>query len=445
MMSEETAYDPAAAGEGSPPGALILAIGSEVVQGRTIDANSAWLSLELQEMGFEVVGHRALPDRQPAIEAELRRALGEGLLVVGTGGIGPTVDDRTRQAAAAALKKPLQLDHAALHALQERYSAVGRVFPEGSEIQCMAPAGAELVPNPFGTASCFVAEAGGGVLVVLPGVPREMKGVWREEMRPRLAERFGLRGPPATRELRVFGIPESDLNNRVTDLLESPGSGVEASILVDDAVIRLRWMHRAGGEEGEARLEALIADARARLGDLVYAGGEISLEEAAVRALAARGWRAATAESCTGGMIGHLLTQVPGSSAVYSEGFIAYSNDAKTRLLGVRQETLARHGAVSEETAREMIRGLMERSGADIGVAVTGIAGPDGGTPEKPVGTVWLAAAAAGGERAWRLSVPGDRELVKWRTARTALNVLRLAAAHGALPETPARFVAPPA
>jgi nicotinamide-nucleotide amidase len=306
----------------------------------------------------------------------------------------------------------------------------------------MRPAGAKLVRNAFGTASCFLAKQGNGAIAALPGVPREMKGVWGEEMRKALIEEFGLPVRWHARELRVFGIPESELNNQIADLL---GDNPEGAILVDDAVIRLRWRVSAPTiEEANGLLAPVVEEARARLGDLVFAEGDISLEQATVKALAERGITAACAESCTGGMIAHLMTNVPGSSDVLLESAVTYSNEAKHQRLGVKKKTLNEHGAVSRQTAEEMARGIRKTSNAEICEAVTGIAGPGGGTPDKPVGTVWLGAAMGDEVRTWHLRVPGDRELVKWRTARTAINALRLAALQGKLPENIAHWTTPP-
>jgi nicotinamide-nucleotide amidase len=426
----------------APRRAAVVAVGNEVVQGLIINRNAAWLAAELGELGFDVIYHLAAGDREDDLARRLQAALAENLLVVTTGGIGPTVDDRTREAAARAMGARLVLDHDVLAHLMERYAALGRPFPEGSEKQCMRPEGSRLVANAFGTASCFLARRGEGGIAALPGVPREMEGVWREELRPALIDEFGLARRWYARELRVFGVPESELNNGVRDLLEH--SLAEGAILVDDAVIRLRWRVLADDvAAANAVIGPILADARARLGDLVFGEGDETLEAATVRVLSERGLTAACAESCTGGMVAHLLTNVPGSSDVLLESAVVYSNEAKTRLLGVRVETLEAHGAVSRETALEMVNGLAN-TGADIRLAVTGIAGPGGGSADKPVGTVWLAAAMGGETRAWRLRVPGDRALVKWRTARCALNAMRLAGLQDRLPEKIAPWVSPP-
>lgn len=423
--------------------ACILAIGNEVVHGFIVDTNSAWIARELGDIGFDVAYHLSVNDRQDELTRRIRSALDEGLFVVTTGGIGPTVDDRTRQAAADALNVELKLDHDALAKLRERYSAFGRGFPDGSERQCLRPEGSIHIQNSFGTAGSFLARQGEGGIAVLPGIPRELEGIWTEELRSAIIEEFGLHERYFSRELRVFGLPESDLNNRVQGLLQS--TTAEGAILVDDAVMRLRWRVKANDQvEADVVLQPMLDSARSELGDLVFAEGDVSIEETTVRLLHQKGLTVACAESCTGGMIANLLTNVPGSSEVLIESVVTYSNDAKTRRLHVPPETLDTHGAVSRETALAMAKGIQQDSKADLCVAVTGIAGPGGGTTEKPVGTVWLAAVMGSQASAWHMLVPGDRELIKWRTARTALNTLRLAALHGKLPDSIADWVTRP-
>jgi nicotinamide-nucleotide amidase len=420
--------------------ACVISIGNEVVHGFIVNTNSAWLARELGELGFDVAYHLSLNDREDELVQRLTTALAEGLFIVTTGGIGPTMDDRTRVAVAKALGVSLAMDHDALAKLQERYASMGRKFPAGSECQCQRPEGSTLIPNAFGTASCFYVP---GKIAVLPGVPREMKGIWAEELRNAIIEDFGLTERWFSRELRVFGLPESDLDLRMRPLLESKQA--EGAILVDDAVLRLRWRVLADNQAAADRvLQPILDAARAELGDLVFAEGDVGLEETTVKLLTSAKLTLACAESCTGGMIAHLLTNVPGSGDVLIESAVTYAVEAKRRRLGVDPETVRQHTVVSRQVAEEMARGIISESGADIGLAITGIAGPAKPDDDAPVGTVWLAAAFKGDIRAWKLRVPGDREQVKWRTARTAINAARLTALHGKLPEEVSPWLTPP-
>lgn len=422
---------------------VIVTIGTELVLGETLDTNARWLSRELGDLGFRVVRHVSVPDDETAMVREIKRALSEGALVITSGGIGPTVDDRTRQAVAIALGVDLRLDHDELARLKDRYAASARAFPDGSEIQCMRPDGSELVPNAFGTASCFFATTDNAGVVALPGVPRELQGIWREELRPLLVDHFGVGGRWFERELRVFGYPEADLGNRLRDLLER--DDVSASILPNDSVIRVCWRMQSDDEEkADALLDPIVADARSRLGTAIFSDRDESLADVVVRLATEQGRTLATVESCTGGRVAAALTGVAGSSAVFMDGAVTYSNAAKMRRVGVRQETLDTHGAVSEQTALEMATGMRESSDVDLSVATTGIAGPTGGSDDKPVGTVWFAVATRDTSRAWRLQVPGDRELVQWRSARAALNALRLTLLAGAPPDKISHWMTPP-
>lgn len=423
--------------------ACILAVGNEVVHGHIVDTNSAWLAKRLGELGFDVQYHMSVTDRKHDLARRIKAALDDGLLVVTTGGVGPTVDDRTRNASAFAMNVELKLDHNELARLRERYAAMGRDFPEGSERQCMRPAGSRLIRNAFGSAGCFLARHGEGGLACLPGIPRELKGIWDEELRPAIIDEWGLTDRWFSRELRVFGLPESELNNRIRHLLED--EQVEGAILVDDAVMRLRWrMQSENQRQANKLLQPMLDAARDELGEIVFAEGNVSLEEQTVLTLIESGLKVAIAESCTGGMIAHLLTNVPGSSNALIESAVTYANEAKTRRLGVSAMMLKDHGVVSKQVAEQMAAGVLKSSRADIAVSTTGIAGPDGGTEDKPVGTVWLGASMNGQTKSWRLHIPGDRELVKWRAARTALNALRLCALNGQLPETIAFWTTPP-
>jgi nicotinamide-nucleotide amidase len=338
--------------------------------------------------------------------------------VVLSGGLGPTEDDRTREAAARALRVPLRRDEELASRIAERARARGRSPGEPSLRQADMPGGAEAIRNDHGTAPAIWFEREGRVLIALPGVPTELVAIWREEIAPRLAARGGL--PSGRRFLRTTGIPESMLQGMLPPL---EGEGVERVITCNTSGVDLQLI--AWGDEAGPALDLEEERLSAALGDAVYAREERADLAAVVgRLLEERSETLATAESCTGGLLGHRLTEVPGSSAWFLRGWVVYSNEAKVEELGVPAETVAAHGAVSEPVARALAEGAARH--ADWGVGITGIAGPTGGSEERPVGTVHYAVSRAGGETSCRrVRLPGSRSEVKQRSAQAALDMLR--------------------
>lgn len=408
--------------------AAILAIGDEIVAGLTVDTNSAFLAERLRSAGVEPVGILAAPDDEPAILRALERALADAEIALCTGGLGPTADDLTTACVAKLAGRALRLDAPSLRAIEERFRASGREMTPNNRKQALFPEGSEIVPNPVGTAPGFICpiERPEGLrhVICLPGVPREMQRMMDETVLPWLAarrpqQRF------ASRVFSTFGLTESQLDERLAGVVE-PG---EARLAFRAAFPRIQArlsVSGGPGEDLEARLDALERRVRERLGDYVYAVGDRGMEDVVVELLQRHGRTLAIAESCTGGRIGDRITDVPGASNVFLLGVVAYANEAKQRLLGVRAETLARHGAVSTETAQEMAAGVRRAAGAALGLATTGIAGPGGGTPEKPVGTVCVALAWEGGvwSRRYQLGDRG-RDWVKGWTAQLALDRVR--------------------
>lgn len=409
--------------------AALLAIGDEIVGGLTVDTNSGWIAGELRAVGVETVSVLAVPDDPERIGRALRRALEDAPLVVTTGGLGPTADDLTAACVAEAAGAPLRLDGGELRRIEALFRERGREMPASNRRQAMLPEGAHLLPNPIGTAPGFVVAvpSPGGEprhVACLPGVPGEMRRMVREALVPWVeARRPGRRF--ASRVFSTFGLSESALDEALAGVADP----AEARVAFRAAFPRVQARLTVSGapdDDLEGRLDALEARVRARLGHHLYAVGDRGLEEAVGELLRERGLTLALAESCTGGLVGHLVTEVPGASAYFLLGVAAYRNEAKTALLGVRPETLAAHGAVSPETAAEMAEGVRRRAGADLGLSTTGIAGPGGGTPEKPVGTVCVGLAWEGGtwSRRYRL---GERERgwIKSLTAQVALDRLR--------------------
>lgn len=408
--------------------AAFLAIGDEIVGGLTTDTNSGWLAGELRAVGLEPVAGFAVADDEDAIVRAFRQALDEADVVVSTGGLGPTADDLTMACVARLVGREMVLHAPSLAAVEERFRARGLEMPPNNRKQAYFPDGATIVPNPAGTAPGAIVSVdhpdGPRWVVVLPGVPRETYRMVAETVAPWAASlhpdtRF------ASRTFSTFGLTESKLDEMLAGVVTDD----EARVAFRAAFPRIqaRLTVRGGPDDDlDARLDALEARVRDRLGPYLYAIGDEGMEETVGRLLLARGATLAVAESCTGGRIGDRITDVAGSSAYFLLGVATYSNDAKTGVLGVRAETLAAHGAVSPETAVEMAEGVRRLAGADFGLSTTGIAGPGGGSEEKPVGTVCIGLAWEGGSWSRRYDLgPRGRDWVKGMTAQVALDRLR--------------------
>ena len=402
----------------------VVTIGTELVLGLTLDTNAADLGRALAAAGAEIVRHVSVPDRPADIRAAVAEALDRSGFVIVTGGLGPTRDDMTKVEVAALFGKPLRLDEAVLKSLEARFRRLGRPMPAVNRTQAEVPEGAIVLPNPRGTApGLWLEDSRGRVAVLLPGVPSEMRGLLVDEVLPRVAQRVGSRRVVLSRTLRTTGVPESALAERIgaveDDIAPLTLAYIPSIVGVD---LRLTaWS--LPPDEAERRLAETGAGLRARLDDHCY--GENEADLAAVVLDLLRGKRLAVGESCTGGLIAGRITAVPGASDVFVGGVVAYANGVKTDLLEVPAATLETHGAVSEEAVRAMAEGVQRRFAADAGLAVTGIAGPGGGTPEKPVSTVWLAARLGSTTRAVKRVFPGDRGEIRGRAAQAALDLLR--------------------
>lgn len=406
--------------------AVILSIGDEVLNGEVADTNAAWLAERLLELGVEIAYHTCVGDVEEHIEQSLRYAAKRVNLIVATGGLGPTQDDLTRHAVAKVANAPLELHEESLARLEERFRRWGRPMPPQNRIQAMIPAGAEVLPNTEGTAAGFIARIGSAYAAFLPGVPREMKAMYEKSLQP-----FIMALPIERRAVRVerfhtFGVPESLVNEKLGPMMQR-GANPLVGLRVSGGVVSIKLLATGQDLSGAERVLAPAAEAvRQRLGEAIFGMGSDTLELAVARLLEARGATIAIAESCTGGLVGHLLTNVPGISRFLLEDLVTYSNAAKTELLGVPAATIQAVGAVSEEVARAMAEGVRRRAKADIGLSTTGIAGPDGGSPEKPVGLVYIGLASQAGTSVERLTLVGSREIIKDRAAKSALNTLRL-------------------
>jgi len=402
----------------------VVTIGTELVLGLTPDTNAADLGRALAAAGAEIVRHVSVPDRPAAIRAAIAEALERTGFVIATGGLGPTRDDMTKLEVAALFGKPLRLDAGVLASLEARFRRLGRPMPAVNRTQAEVPEGATVLPNPRGTApGLWIEDDRGRVAVLLPGVPSEMRGLLVEEVLPRVAQRVGNPRVVLSRTLRTTGVPESALAERIGSVEDDIAPLTLAYLPSTDGVDLRLTAWSLPPEEAEQRLTAHAAALRARLEDHYY--GQDGADLAAVVLDLLRGQRLAVGESCTGGLIAARITAVPGASEVFVGGVVAYANGTKTDLLDVPAATLEAHGAVSEQAVRAMAEGVQRRFDAGAAIAVTGIAGPGGGTPEKPVGTVWLAARLGSDTNAVKRVFPGDRGEIRARAAQAALDLLR--------------------
>ena len=404
--------------------AEIIAVGSELLTPDRTDTNSLWLTRELNDIGVEVMLKTIVGDDEARLEETIRDALKRSDIVITTGGLGPTEDDITRQVSARAVGRGMVYhDHLEAN-LRERFRGWGHEMPEINKRQAFVIEGAEILPNPNGSAVGMMLEPDGRFLVVLPGPPRELQPMFDTFVLPRLKEKAG-EVVVRRRHLRVAGLGESALDEAIAPIYKAYPK-VQTSILFNKSEIEVQLAaHFDSPSEADGVLDEVVRRIDEKLGDAVFAHNGELMEEVVGKMLAAENLTLAVAESCTGGLIAMRLTDVPGSSGYFLEGAVTYSNDAKVRSLGVSPETLNEHGAVSAETAEQMAAGMRERAGTDYAISVTGVAGPGGGSDEKPVGTVFVGFADRSGVRSTRLALPGDRFLIRWRSSQAALDYLR--------------------
>ena len=403
--------------------AAILSTGDELTTGRIVDTNASWIADKLFERGVDVGAGLAGGDHRDRRAWAWRRALELAEVAISTGGIGPTVDDLTSEVVAEVLGVPLVEDAESAARIRQMFAALGREMPLNNLKQALVPRGARIIPNALGTAPGYRVEHGGRHLVVLPGVPREMKPMMEETVLPWLARLGAGDEVYLAHTFQTFGLTESGLVEIVAGAIDPAEGRLSFRAIYPEISVRVVVCGRPA--DAAARLEALATRLRERIGPYVYAEGAVTMEEVVGRLLRERDLTLGLAESCTGGLVGHRITNVPGSSAYLRGGVIAYADTAKGALLGVRAETLAAHGAVSEETAAEMAFGARRTFEADLGVSVTGIAGPEGGTPEKPVGTVCFGLASASGAVTRRYQLWGARDWVKLLASQLALDWIR--------------------
>ncbi len=408
----------------SPVGHLeLVTIGTELLLGFTVDTNSAFLGRVIAEAGVRVSRRTSVRDDPEEIRSAVSDALARSRFVITTGGLGPTRDDMTKKVVAALFDTPLDFQEPIWQALVERFARFGRVPAESNRGQAEVPRGALVLPNRWGTAPGLWLSGRLGELIMLPGVPSEMKGLLTHEVVPRLAARAGGRAI-RSHVVRTTGIPESTLAERIATVEDSLDQLTLAYLPgIEGVDLRLTAWDLAEAEARRA-FERAEGGIRAIVGDHCYGTGDDDLAAVLLERMKASGLTLAVAESCTGGMVGERVTAVPGSSAVFLGGVIAYANEVKAGLAGVSTDAIGADGAVSEAVVREMAAGVALRTGADLVVAVSGVAGPGGGSDAKPVGTVWFGFSVRGAVDAQRVVFPGSRADIRGRAAQFALHGL---------------------
>lgn len=401
----------------------VLCIGTELTRGELVNTNASWLGSALTDIGFEVIESVVVDDEKKRIIQALERLGRSVAVIICTGGLGPTTDDLTTEAAATALGVRLLRDEASLDHIRRRFEKFNRVMGESNAKQADFPEGSVILPNPIGTAAGFSLRIGNAVAFFMPGVPTEMKRMFEEQVAPRIRplapnDAYQIR-------LRTFGIGESTVGERLTGV-ETAFPGVTLGYRAHFPEIEVKVLAR-GVSHAAARdlCERATVEVRSRLTDVVYGEADQSFAGVIGRALRTKGYTLAVAESCTGGLVGHMITREPGASEYLLVDAVTYANSAKTKLLGVGEDVIRGHGAVSSEVAAAMAERVREISGADVGLALTGIAGPTGGSEEKPVGTVFIAVCWAGGLQVKECHFPGERHQIQTLAAYAGLHLVR--------------------
>jgi nicotinamide-nucleotide amidase len=405
--------------------AEIIAVGSELLTPDRIDTNSLFLTARLNRLGIEVLRKTVVGDAAENVRDAFRAALGRVDLVIASGGLGPTLDDLTRESVADLLGRRLVRNEEVLRGIEARFRRIGRAMAPTNERQAMVPEGADILENARGTAPGLWIEAAGHIVVLLPGPPHELESMFMALVEPRLLRLAGTTRLFA-RELRVAGMGESDVEQRIAPIY-TEYDAVQTTILTAPGEIQIHLRNwSADAPDAECMLDEMAKRITMALGEAVFTGDGRPLEEVVARELTAHHATIAAAESCTGGLLAERLTRIPGSSSYFLGGVVCYSNERKTAWVGVPAALIEAKGAVSEEVAQALADGIRRTTGATLGVGITGVAGPGGGSPEKPVGLVYVALADVAGVQARRAQFPpGDRDRIRWQASQAALDVVR--------------------
>lgn len=407
----------------------IITIGDEILIGQIVDTNSAWMATQLNLAGMEVTAIKTVSDKMDDIKNNIFASMKEADVILTTGGLGATKDDITKKAIAELLGVGMYFDQDLYNMIEGFFKKRGFPISDALRIQCMMPESMTQLPNKMGTAPGMWFEHNDTILVSMPGVPYEMKHLMSVQILPKLKEKFGTK-PIFHRTILTSGFGETQLAEKIDAIINTFPDNMSMAFLPNLGEVRLRVSAFGDDSSNEAELEALVNDKVSQiesiLGNIIYGYEKDSIQNAAGQLLIKKGWTMATAESCTGGNIAARIVQTPGSSAYLKGGVVAYSNEVKMDKLNVKESTLKAHGAVSEETVKEMVSGTLETMNVDVAVAVSGIAGPGGGSPEKPVGMIWIAVGNEDKTVSKKLQIGKDRLKNIEYTTKHALNMLRL-------------------
>ncbi len=406
--------------------AFIIATGTELLLGSTIDTNSVFIAQRLMEAGIKVIGRTIVGDQYEEIYAAFAMGAQLADIIISSGGLGPTKDDLTKETACDFMQVELEVIDDEVAKIKEYFARRRKPMPESNIKQAMFPGEAIILANKVGTAPGMYLFKEQKTVIVLPGPPKEMKKMFLEEVEPLLQEKLKLTGKIAVaRVIKVFGPGESQVEEMIKDVMDDP-QGCSIALLAADGEINVRITAEGEDQEASQRiLDGLTEKIKADIGPYIYGYDEDTLSSVVAGLLKEKGLTVAVAESCTGGYLSKTITDLPGSSGYFWGGAVTYSNEAKNSLIGVNNDIISHHGAVSEETAREMAWGVKKASGSNIAIAITGIAGPDGGTDDKPVGLVYLAAVSDEREKVFRVNFNSDREGNRILAVKSALDIVR--------------------
>ncbi len=403
--------------------AEILAVGTELLMGQIANTDAQYISQRLAELGIFVYFHSVVGDNPARLEETLKRALDRSDIVITTGGLGPTKDDLTKEVIARTMNRKLVLNDDVLNKVRDFFMRKHRVMPKNNEKQAYLPDNSVMIPNSNGTAPGCIIEDEEKAVIMLPGPPKEMQPMFNDTVFPYLKQKTGL--VLVSKMLKIFGIGESDMESRLMDLIDKQDNPTIAPY-VSQGEITVRVTARcASKEEASQLLNPVVNEIKERLGSLVYAEEGETLEQVVFNLLKGKGLIISTAESCTGGLLAGRITSLPGASKIFEQGYVTYANKVKINELGVKEETINKYGAVSCETALEMLEGLRKKTSAQVCVSISGIAGPDGGTPEKPVGLVYIGVSVLDRVLCKSFELMGDRERVRNDACMRALDMIR--------------------